>query len=60
MIVTARFLTERKMKFWKVAALLALAAIPLILLGKKKGLERGLEPESGDMNDIFERELTAE
>jgi hypothetical protein len=48
------------MKFWKVAALIALAAIPLLLIGKKKIEEKGFQPESGDVNDIFERELTAE
>jgi len=48
------------MKFWKVATLIALAAIPLLLMGKKKVEDRGLQPESGDINDIFERELTVE
>ena len=48
------------MKFWKVAALIAIAAIPLLLIGKKKADDRGLQPESGDINDIFERELSAE
>jgi hypothetical protein len=48
------------MKFWKVAAIIALATIPLLLIGKKKADERGLKPESGDQNDIFEQELRAD
>ncbi len=47
-------------KLWKVAALVALAAIPLILLGKKKADEKGIVPESGDESDIFERELSVD
>jgi hypothetical protein len=47
-------------KFWKVVALVALAAIPLIILGKKKADEKGLVPESGDESDIFERELSVD
>ncbi len=45
---------------WKVAALVALAAIPLILLGRKKADEKGVVPESGDDSDIFERELSVD
>jgi len=49
------------MKFWKLAAIVALATIPLILLGKqRKDQEKGLQPESGDINDIFDRELSAD
>ncbi len=48
------------MKFWKIAALVALVTIPLLLMGKKRGQEKGLQPESGDINDIFERELNAD
>lgn len=44
-------------KFWKVAALVALAAIPLIIMGKKKPAEKEFLPESGDSSDIFDREL---
>ena len=44
-------------KFWKVAALVALAAIPLIIMGKKRSAERQYVPESGDESDIFDREL---
>ncbi|HUI11031.1 MAG TPA: hypothetical protein VL221_11935 [Bacteroidota bacterium] len=46
--------------FWKVAAIVALAAIPLIILGKKKADEKGVVPESGDDSDIFERELSVD
>jgi len=48
------------MKFWKLAAIVALATIPLLLLGKKRADEKGLQPESGDQNDIFEQELNAD
>jgi hypothetical protein len=44
-------------KFWKVAALVALAAIPLIIMGKKKPVEKEFLPESGDSSDIFDSEL---
>jgi hypothetical protein len=47
-------------RLWKVAALVALAAIPLILLGRKKADEKGLVPVSGDESDIFERELSVD
>jgi hypothetical protein len=47
-------------KIWKVAALVALAAIPLILLGRKKADEKGIVPESGDESDIFDRELSVD
>ncbi len=50
----------RMKKFWKLAAFVALAAIPLIILGKKKVDEKGLVPESGDESDIFDRELSAD
>ncbi len=45
------------MKFWKVAALLVLATIPLLIISKKKFQERSLEPEAGDSGNIFEHEL---
>lgn len=45
------------MRFWKVAALIALATIPLLLMEKK---QRGAKPESGDPDDIFDRELTVD
>jgi hypothetical protein len=45
------------MKYWKVAAFIALAALPLLLLGRK---EKGLRPESGDPDNIFEQELTVD
>jgi hypothetical protein len=47
-------------KLWKVAAFVALAAIPLIILGKKTTDEKGLVPESGDESDIFDQELSAD
>ena len=47
-------------KFWKVAAVVALAAIPLIILGKKNADGNGLIPESGDDSDIFDQELSAD
>ena len=54
------WLTESGMKFWKIAAIVALATIPLLLMSKKRVQEKGIQPESGDMNDIFERELSAD
>lgn len=47
-------------KFWKVAALVALAAIPLIIIGKRKAEDKQFVPESGDSSDIFDRELRAD
>ncbi len=47
-------------KFWKVAAFVALAAIPIIILGKMKADERGLIPESGDQSDIFDQEFSVD
>ncbi len=47
-------------KFWKVAAIVALAAIPLIILGKKKVDGKGVVPESGEESDIFDRELSVD
>jgi len=45
------------MKLWKIAALLALATIPLLIIGKKRAQERGFQPEVGDSSNIFEQEL---
>lgn len=49
------------MKIWKVAALVALAAIPVLLMtnnsNKKKEAAR---PVAGDSDNIFESELTVE
>jgi hypothetical protein len=42
-------------KMWAVAALLAVAAIPIILLSRQKKLD---PPVAGDENDIFEWELS--
>ncbi len=47
-------------QIWKVAALVALAAIPLIILGKKRDDASGVVPASGDSSDIFERELSVD
>jgi hypothetical protein len=44
-------------RFWKVAALVAIVAIPLVILSKKRVVEKGFVPESGDSTDIFEQEL---
>lgn len=44
------------MKFWKVAALVAVVAVPLILLAKKKDEDQ--LPVAGDPDDIFGQELT--
>lgn len=46
--------TEDVMRFWKVAAILALASIPIILLNRKKGVR----PVVGDSDNIFESELS--
>lgn len=47
--------------FWKVAAIVAIAAIPIIIIGKTRHSgEKGLVPEPGDESDIFERELSAD
>ncbi len=48
------------MKFWKVAVLVALATVPLLIIGKKMAQDREIKPEAGDANDIFEHELTAD
>jgi hypothetical protein len=45
------------MKIWKIAALVALATIPLLLLSQKKKVQ---EPVYGDTDNIFENELTSD
>jgi hypothetical protein len=40
---------------WAIAALLAVAAIPIILVSREKKAE---PPVAGDANDIFEWELS--
>lgn len=45
------------MKFWKIAALVALASIPLLLMSSKKKVQ---EPVYGDTDNIFENELSAD
>ncbi|MEW6510755.1 MAG: hypothetical protein AB1428_07315 [Bacteroidota bacterium] len=47
-------------RFWKVATLVALVAIPLIIMGKKKAAEVEYVPEAGDSSDIFDQELRAD
>jgi hypothetical protein len=49
-----------EMKLWKVATLVILATVPLLLLGRKRIPERGLQPEAGDSTNIFEHELSAD
>jgi hypothetical protein len=45
------------MRIWKIAALVALATIPLLLMSNKK---KAVEPICGDSDDIFENELSAD
>jgi hypothetical protein len=45
------------MKIWKIAALVALATIPLILLSQKKKAEQPVYAES---DNIFDNELTSD
>jgi|WetSurMetagenome_2_1015567.scaffolds.fasta_scaffold166842_2 hypothetical protein len=47
-------------KLWKVATLVALAAIPLLLVSKKKDLQPQPAPVITDDNNIFEADLRAE
>jgi hypothetical protein len=48
------------MKIWKIAALLALATIPLILLGSNNNRKKGSDLIQGETDNIFESELTAD
>lgn len=50
-------IAELSMKYWRFAALLALATLPLLLTTKK---EKGLRPVSGDLDNIFEYELSVD
>jgi hypothetical protein len=45
------------MKIWKIAALVALATIPLLLMSTKK---KPQVPVYGDNDNIFENELSAD
>ena len=45
------------MKIWKIAALVALATIPLLLISSKK---KAQEPVYSDSDNIFENELSAD
>ncbi len=49
-------------KLWTVAALLAIAAIPIVLAnsGNNIAKKRAVAPVAGDSNDIFEWELREE
>ncbi len=51
--------TLRK-RFWQAAALIALAAIPLVALARKTPASDYGVPQAGDDTDIFERDLTAD
>jgi hypothetical protein len=46
------------MKIWKIAALVALATIPLLLLNSNKKKET--QVVHGDTDNIFENELSAD
>jgi hypothetical protein len=45
------------MKIWKIAALVALATLPLLLLSSRKKVQ---EPIYGGTDNIFENELTVD
>jgi hypothetical protein len=45
------------MKIWKIAALVALATIPLLLLSQKK---KAQEPVYGESDNIFDNELSSD
>lgn len=49
-------------KLWTVAALLAIAAIPIVLANSNSNIakKRTVAPVAGDSNDIFEWELREE
>lgn len=44
-------------KIWTVAALIAVATIPLIIANSKSDRKKPVMPVAGDANDIFEWEL---
>jgi hypothetical protein len=48
------------MKVWKIAALVALAAIPVLLITTNSKKKDGIRPIAGDSDNIFESELTVE
>jgi len=48
------------MKVWKIAALVALAAIPVLLISTNTKKKEGVRPVAGDTDNIFESELTVE
>ncbi len=47
-------------KIWTVAALLAVAAIPIIIANNATPKKKAVAPVAGDSNDIFEWELREE
>jgi hypothetical protein len=46
--------------FWKLAALVAIVAVPLIFVARKTSDDKNAIPMTGDDSDIFERELSAD
>jgi hypothetical protein len=48
------------MKIWKIAALVALATLPLILLSSNTKQKKHAEPVAGESDNIFESELSAD
>ena len=44
-------------KIWTVAALIAVATIPLIIANSKTDRKKPVMPVAGDANDIFEWDL---
>jgi hypothetical protein len=52
---------DRLMKVWKIAALVALAAIPVLLISTNNQKKKdGFRPAVGESDNIFESELTVE
>jgi hypothetical protein len=47
-------------RFWQAAALIALAAIPLVVLARKSPVNDFAVPQAGDDRDIFERDLNCD
>jgi hypothetical protein len=54
-VVGGNRMRESMKRMWTVAALLAMAAIPIVILAGKK--EQKPVPVAADANDIFEWEL---
>jgi len=47
-------------KFWQLAAIVTLAAIPIIVLTGKQTVQKTYRPDPVDDSDIFDRELTVD